>query len=89
MRLVRSGGSHYLAGGYQFVPDLQDITQFSELLDSSALEASSWTPEIHAATLGIDSAIKTLSTSFSDGVDYFKLLVNAFQPALLEPKYVD
>ncbi|CAL8084419.1 unnamed protein product [Orchesella dallaii] len=87
VRLVRSGGSHFLAGGYQFVPDLQDITQFSELVDSvTELEPSSWSNDIKNAAAGIDCAIKTLSNSFSDGIDYFKLLVNAFQPALLDAR---
>ncbi|ODM98870.1 WASH complex subunit 7 [Orchesella cincta] len=87
VRLVRSGGSHFLAGGYQFVPDLQDITLFSELVESATeLEPSSWSNDIKSAAVGIDSAIKTLSNSFSDGIDYFKLLVNAFQPTLLDAR---
>lgn len=84
--MVRSGGSHYLAGGSQFVPDLQDITQFTELTDSTENDYSFWLNDMKVAAAGIDSAIKTISKSFSDGVDYFKLLVNAFQPALLEAK---
>lgn len=43
IRLVRSGGRNYVANAIKYVPDLQDIAKFEELVTKAALPAETVT----------------------------------------------
>jgi len=77
-----------LAAGCRFLPDLEDITEFSEMLKTVPGEEGISTPrdqQLQTSAINLDSSIKILTSSFSGGVDYFKLLVGAFQAACNQP----
>jgi hypothetical protein len=84
VRLVKSGGAHFLAGGCQFVPDFEDVPQLDEMPVHQELPA--WKKEVEEAAKTVDSSLKTLTSSFSGGVQYFKLLVGAFSAACQDPR---
>jgi len=81
VRLVRSGGVHYLAGGCRFVPDLEDVSGLSHSVSDELDGKTYFSQELEKATQSVDLSLKTLTSTFSGGVDYFKLLVDAFRSA--------
>jgi len=84
--LVRSGGLHFLAGGCRFVPDLEDIADFGAMSHTEGESTSDSNEEIKHSSQIIEAALKTLTSSFSGGVNYFHLLVSAFQTACRDPR---
>lgn len=73
IRLVRSGGLQYISNAIKFLPDLQNITKFEELVKHEGLAPSTTT-----AARNLDGTVENLVKNFSEGTDYFKVLVNAF-----------
>jgi hypothetical protein len=70
-----------LAAGCRFVPDLEYIEDFPDLLvnlNSDIPTSPVWQEELRSASSRLDSSLKTLTSSFNGGVDYFKLLASAF-----------
>merc|ERR1712048_272083 len=80
VRMVRSGGLYYTSQAIQYVPDIDDIgnhTTFKQQVESAQL--SSFT--ISSAN-NLDAVLDGLSSSFKGGIDYFNMLVAAFQKVL-------
>lgn len=91
VRLVRSGGLHYLAGGCRFIPDLDDISGFNteEKGDSGDMKSTEEdenemqiAKQRELAVKGVDSTI----TKLFGGDDYFGLLVKAFRAGCMHEK---
>ena len=90
VRLVRSGGLHFLASGCKFVPDLDDIPNFTEMTQEAhenqvQEKNSGMYEEIVKGSANLDAALKSLS-SVSDGVDFLRLLANGFAGPCRDPK---
>eukprot|EP00033_Pygsuia_biforma_P003806 GCRY01004171.1.p1 GENE.GCRY01004171.1~~GCRY01004171.1.p1 ORF type:complete len:1139 (-),score=210.05 GCRY01004171.1:215-3631(-) len=77
IRMIRSGGIHHIANAIKFVPNLQKIVNFEELVSREKLSA-----ETVDAAKNADTVLENLATTFSDGSEYFKLLVDAFKDEL-------
>lgn len=81
VRMIRSGGIHCCSNAIRFIPDLDDIICFEDLCKEEKLSTESVT-----GAMKLDSVISNLSKNFSEGTEYFKLLVDAFGPAFQDPK---
>jgi len=77
VRMVRSGGLYYTSQAIQYVPDLDDIVTFKPQVESAKLSA-----ETIESAADLDNVLDRLSSSFAEGVDYFNMLVTAFQKVL-------
>eukprot|EP00163_Fabomonas_tropica_P009505 TRINITY_DN1931_c0_g1_i1.p1 TRINITY_DN1931_c0_g1~~TRINITY_DN1931_c0_g1_i1.p1 ORF type:complete len:1034 (-),score=307.02 TRINITY_DN1931_c0_g1_i1:86-3187(-) len=73
VRMVRSGGVHYLSNAIKFVPDLREIIEFEELAAKESLSV-----ETVEACKNLDAVIENLSSKFAEGTDYFQVLVEVF-----------
>jgi len=73
IRMIRSGGVHYLCNAIKFVPDLQDIISFEELVKKENLAG-----ETAEAAKNLDNIIDILAKNFAEGTEYFKILVSVF-----------
>jgi len=80
IRLVRSGGLHYISNAIKFVPDLQNITKYEELFSKENLST-----EAVAAAKYLDIAIDGLAKNFAEGTEYFKMLVQVFSSEFRNP----
>eukprot|EP00481_Brizalina_sp_1-RS-2013_P000555 TRINITY_DN1433_c0_g1_i1.p1 TRINITY_DN1433_c0_g1~~TRINITY_DN1433_c0_g1_i1.p1 ORF type:complete len:147 (+),score=27.17 TRINITY_DN1433_c0_g1_i1:159-599(+) len=78
-RMVRSGGLYYTAQAIQYVPDIEDIIkgQFK-----SQVELAKLSSQTVQSGHNLDIVLNRLSSSFAEGVDYFNMLVSAFQKVL-------
>jgi WASH complex subunit 7 len=83
IRMVRSGGLYYTFNSIKFVPDLQDIVKFEDLVSSEGLA-----PTTAAAGRNLDNALNNLAKNFSEGVDYFKILIKAFAPEFRNENHI-
>lgn len=81
VRMIRSGGIHCCSNAIRFIPDLDDIICFEELCKEENLSE-----ETLKAASKLDSVITNLSKNFSEGTEYFKLLVDAFARTFQDPK---
>jgi len=81
IRMVRSGGLHYCSNAVNFVPDLENLVSFEELVQDARLAEET----VVAARL-LDEAVDNLTKNFSEATDYFKLLVEVFASQLRDPK---
>ncbi|CAG0882697.1 unnamed protein product [Darwinula stevensoni] len=82
VRLIRSGGLNSCSKAARFIPDLEGIISFQELLpDESSISA-----ECKEARKQLDDVINDISRNFSEGTRYFQLLVDAFAPAFRDAK---
>ncbi|CAL1261517.1 unnamed protein product [Larinioides sclopetarius] len=81
VRMIRSGGIHCCSNAIRFIPDLDDIITFTDLCEDEKLAT-----ETISGAVKLDSVISNLSKNFSEGTEYFKLLVDAFAPAFQDPK---
>lgn len=92
VRMLRSGALHCTSEIANFVPDLEDLGAFTfeELLKEEESEEGVSVPFNTAtveAAANFDAALATVATNFSDATDYFRLLVEAFAPALRATKH--
>eukprot|EP00095_Tigriopus_kingsejongensis_P002213 maker-scaffold351_size199180-snap-gene-0.29 protein:Tk02213 transcript:maker-scaffold351_size199180-snap-gene-0.29-mRNA-1 annotation:"hypothetical protein L798_09428" len=85
VRMIRSGGSHFISNAIRFVPDLENIPKFQLLTEEAAKRSR--TSESIEASRGLDQVLDNLSQNFTDGVHYFKLLVDVFSRKLGEKKH--
>jgi len=83
VRLVRSGGLYYVANAIKYVPDIQDIPPFEELVIKENLS-----PETVVAAKMLDQAVGSLSKNFAEGTEYFKMLVSVFAGEFRNPNNV-
>jgi len=101
VRMVRSAGMHYCSKAVRYIPDLDDIPKFEDLLagtgggdggdaedESKAAAAAAPVGSGPAAEAtvrsarNLDKVLENLMKQFSDGVDYFKILVNVFRKSM-------
>ncbi|GFT12835.1 WASH complex subunit 4 [Nephila pilipes] len=83
VRMIRSGGIHCCSNAIRFIPDVDDIITFTDLCEDEKLSS-----ETVSGAVKLDLVINNLSKNFSEGTEYFKLLVDAFAPAFQDPKNV-
>ena len=77
VRMVRSGGLHHVSQSIKFVPELDLIPAFAESATKENLSA-----ETQAAAKNLDQVLTDLCANFSEGTEYFSILVKIFQPVL-------
>ncbi|XP_015749024.1 PREDICTED: WASH complex subunit 7-like isoform X1 [Acropora digitifera] len=81
VRMIRSGGLHCCSNAIRFVPDLEDIVSFEELVKEENLPEES----VQASKI-LDAAIDNLTKNFAGATEYFKLLVDVFAPEFRDSK---
>jgi len=87
VRMIRSGGLHFVSNSIRFVPDISNDDNgipppnFEQLCKDENMSAGS----IEAGHT-LDSVLQNLRKKFSDGNDYFQLLVNVFSKQLNDEK---
>ncbi|KAG8138232.1 hypothetical protein E2320_004147 [Naja naja] len=81
VRMIRSGGLHCCSSAIRFVPDLEDIVNFEELVKEEGLSE-----ETQQAARQLDSVLSDLTCSSAEGTEYFKMLVDVFAPEFRSPK---
>uniref|UniRef100_A0A3B4E036 WASH complex subunit 4 n=1 Tax=Pygocentrus nattereri TaxID=42514 RepID=A0A3B4E036_PYGNA len=75
VRMIRSGGLHCCSSAIRFVPDLEDIVNFEELVKEEGLSE-----ETQKAASLLDSVLSDLTSNSAEGTEYFKMLVGVFAP---------
>uniref|UniRef100_A0A8C8LNW8 WASH complex subunit 4 n=1 Tax=Oncorhynchus tshawytscha TaxID=74940 RepID=A0A8C8LNW8_ONCTS len=75
VRMIRSGGLHCCSSAIRFVPDLEDIVNFEELVKEEGLSE-----ETQKAASLLDSVLGDLTSNSAEGTEYFKMLVGVFAP---------
>jgi WASH complex subunit 7 len=73
VRMVRAGGLRYIADAIKFVPDLDNIENFEELVKEENLS-----PETQDAARNLTKVLTNLRQKFAEGSDYFKVLEQVF-----------
>ncbi|CAI8002431.1 WASH complex subunit 4 [Geodia barretti] len=81
IRMIRSGGLHCCSNAIRFVPDLEDIVEFGEMVQKADMPSEAVT-----ASKIFDSVVGNLAKNFAEGTEYFKLLVDVFSPVFRNPK---
>uniref|UniRef100_A0A8C0IY58 WASH complex subunit 4 n=1 Tax=Chelonoidis abingdonii TaxID=106734 RepID=A0A8C0IY58_CHEAB len=81
VRMIRSGGLHCCSSAIRFVPDLEDIVNFEELVKEEGLSE-----ETQKAARQLDSVLTDLTRNSAEGTEYFKMLVDVFAPEFRSPK---
>ena len=79
VRMVRSGGMQFCSDAIKFVPDLQNIPNFEQLVNESADQKTELSNETKVSAQNLDRVISDLSKHFAEGSDYFDVLVKVFQ----------
>ena len=69
VRMVKSGGLHFISNSIRFVPDLEDIPNFSQL----AQEEMESLKCIEDAAMTLDQVISNLGKNFSERSEYFEV----------------
>ncbi|KAF7702037.1 WASH complex subunit 4 [Silurus meridionalis] len=75
VRMIRSGGLHCCSSAIRFVPDLEDIVNFEELVKEEGLSE-----ETQKAASVLDCVLSDLTSNSAEGTEYFKMLVGVFAP---------
>lgn len=83
VRMIRSGGLHCCHNAIRFIPDLEDIINFEEVCKEERLSA-----ECQMAAAKLDHVIGNLVKNFTEGTEYFRLLVDVFSPVFRDPKNI-
>jgi len=97
VRMVRSAGMLFCSEAVRFLPDLDNLINFEQhagngVAPEGAAEGEGSTPPVVGAGLrpetvraakNLDDCTATLASNFSEGSDYFKVLVSVFQQVLL------
>ncbi|XP_070557659.1 WASH complex subunit 4-like isoform X2 [Ptychodera flava] len=81
IRMIRSGGLHCCSNAIRFVPDLEDIVNFEELVTEESMSS-----EAKSAARNLDAVINNLTKNFAEGTEYFKMLVDVFSSEFRNPK---
>ncbi|KAF3854570.1 hypothetical protein F7725_022625 [Dissostichus mawsoni] len=81
VRMIRSGGLHCCSSAIRFVPDLEDIVNFEELVKEEGLSE-----ETQKAASVLDSVLGDLTSNSAEGTEYFKMLVAVFAPEFRSAK---
>nr|KAF6454249.1 WASH complex subunit 4 [Molossus molossus] len=83
VRMIRSGGLHCSSNAIRFVPDLEDIINFEELVKEEGLAE-----ETVKAARHLDSVLSDHTRNSAEGTEYFKMLVDVFAPEFRRPKNI-
>ncbi|XP_073476379.1 WASH complex subunit 4 isoform X1 [Aquarana catesbeiana] len=83
VRMIRSGGLHCCSNAIRFVPDLEDIVNFEELVKEEGLSE-----ETQKAARQLDSVLSDLTRNSAEGTEYFKMLVDVFAPEFRSAKNI-
>lgn len=96
VRMVRSAGMLFCSDAVRFLPDLDHLINFEQHAGSgaapvedgegaaaAAVAGAGLRPETVRAAKNLDECTATLASNFSEGSDYFKVLVAVFQQVLL------
>ncbi|KAB1251148.1 WASH complex subunit 4 [Camelus dromedarius] len=83
VRMIRSGGLHCSSNAIRFVPDLEDIVNFEELVKEEGLAE-----ETVKAARHLDSVLSDHTRNSAEGTEYFKMLVDVFAPEFRRPKNI-
>ena len=89
IRMIRTGGFHCCSNAVSFVPDLETIISFEELVKDENMSA-----ETCGAAKNVDAAVASLTENFgvasegtgSEKTEYFKMLVTAFAKEFRDKK---
>nr|XP_033806701.1 LOW QUALITY PROTEIN: WASH complex subunit 4 [Geotrypetes seraphini] len=81
VRMIRSGGLHCCSNAIRFVPDLEDIVNFEELVKEDRLSE-----ETQNSARQLDSVLTDLTQNSAEGTEYFKMLVDVFAPEFRSSK---
>lgn len=80
VRMIRSGGLHCCSSAIQFVPDLEYVANFEELSHEALMN-----DDCIEAAQRLDAVVTSLAKNFSEGSEYFRLLVDVFSPTFRDP----
>ncbi|XP_037817171.1 WASH complex subunit 4 [Lucilia sericata] len=80
IRLVRSGSIHANYSASLYLPKFDENLKFVSQCKEQQLS-----DEVQMAAGNVETNIQNLAKSFADNTDYFKLLVEAFQPFFRNP----
>ena len=81
VRMVRSGGIQQTSLLIRFLPDIEVIQTFADLVANENLS-----PETQRVAEALDSTLENLSSNFSNSNEYFKILVQVFTKQLSDEK---
>ncbi|KAG7274770.1 hypothetical protein CRUP_015757 [Coryphaenoides rupestris] len=81
VRMIRSGGLHCCSSAIRFVPDLEDIVNFEEMVKEEGLSG-----ETQKAASVLDAVLGDLTSNSAEGTEYFKKLVGVFAPEFRSAK---
>jgi len=88
VRLIRAGGLNHVSGAVGFIPDLELVDAQRGEGDGTfrhfggAAAGQGLSMETEDALANLDECIEDLTLKFSQGTDFFKLLVNVFATQL-------
>ena len=82
VRMIRSGGLHFVSNSIRFIPNIEsEAPNFEELFMKENMSK-----EATGAAKTLDHVLANLIKNFSDGNNYFQLLVNVFSKQLNDTK---
>ncbi|XP_011053943.1 PREDICTED: LOW QUALITY PROTEIN: WASH complex subunit 7 [Acromyrmex echinatior] len=81
VRLIRSGGLHASSNAISFLPDIEKTVPFESLCRGLNYSATT-----QAAARRLENDIADLVRNFTEGIQYFKLLVDVFASAFRDTK---
>eukprot|EP01156_Anaeramoeba_ignava_P010318 Anaeramoba_ignava/a479362_86.p1 GENE.a479362_86~~a479362_86.p1 ORF type:complete len:1184 (-),score=304.20 a479362_86:2743-5994(-) len=81
VRMIRSGGLHFISNAAKFIPDITETVLFGQGADEDHLS-----PQTVDAGNNLDSVIKNISHFLGEGSDYFRELVKTFAKPFRDPK---
>lgn len=81
VRLIRSGGLHASSNAISFLPDINSSVSFV-----SFCKNLNYSPTTQAAAKRLEDDITNLVRNFTEGIQYFKLLVDVFASAFRDAK---
>lgn len=82
VRMIRSGGLHLCSNATVYLPVLDENLKFTDLLRENGINSENL---LNAAKI-LEYDIKNLSKNYTQGTNYFKLLVEAFAQFFQNPK---
>ena len=75
VRMIRSGGLHFVSNSIRFVPDLDDIQDYEKLSSDEGLAD----PETIEAAKTLNEIVQNLAKSFTEGSEYFQVGLGTFR----------
>jgi WASH complex subunit 7 len=94
VRMVRSASMYACSEAVKFIPDLDNIMTFEALAGNQSarigddeIPGGGFSECTVTAARQLDQVVSNLIKNFSTGNDFFKILVNVFQPVLLSSQH--